>query len=228
MKNLLTFANPVKEFLEPYATFVQMQIDNSFEMGWDAEDILLATNFPYAYRGVKAVVLNDNTYCKHRKRASKINMICELLRQGILNETAWFHDFDAWQAEPLLDVLVGRDAAFTDYGTNEMWNTGSFFFKPAALDIFERIREVMNHRKTNEEIALLRITEAGEFSGRWCKLNGTYNHGRMRETNKTYAEAEKPIRVFHFDPRMTELYSRVIPLLPERLVQLFSRYGFNG
>ena len=157
MKNLLTFANPAKTFLEPYATFARMQIDNSFEMGWDIEDILLVTNFPYSYRGVEAVVLSDDTYCQHRKRASKINMICELIHRGILNETAWFHDFDAWQSELLNDVLGGCDAAFTDYGTNDMWNTGSFFFRPSALEIFERIREVMNQQRTNEEIALLRI-----------------------------------------------------------------------
>lgn len=226
MKNLLTFANPAKTFLEPYTTFVRMQIDNSFEMGWDIEDILLATNFPYSYRSVEAVVLSDDTYCQHRKRASKINMICELIHQGILTETAWFHDFDAWQVEPLNDVLACCDAAFTDYGTNDMWNTGSFFFKPSALGILERIRDVMNRRQTNEEFALLRITRANEFAGRWFKLNGTYNHGRMRETDKTYEAAEKPIKVFHFSPYMKRLYEDVKPILPTRLIELFSRYGF--
>lgn len=227
MKNLMTFANLAKKFVEQYDVFVRMQIDNSLEIGWDIDDILLVTNFPYEYRGIKAIVLGDETYCAHRKRASKINMICQLLQQGILRETAWFHDFDAWQSEPLLDVLAGHDAAFTDYGTSEMWNTGSFFFKPTALDIFERIQQVMNKKRINEEVALKEITDVGEFAGRWHKLNGTYNHGRMRETEKTYAAAEKPIRVFHFNPYMTEIYHSVVPLLPSRLAQIFVRYGLR-
>jgi hypothetical protein len=153
-------------------------------------------------------------------------MICELIKQCILKDVAWFHDFDAFQAESIGDVLEDYDAAFTDYGTNDMWNTGSFFFKPSALDIFERIQVVMNQRKTNEEVALKRITDSGKFTGRYVKLNGTYNHGRMRETEKTYAAAEKPIKVFHFDPHMTDLYRNVKPLLPTHLNSLFENYGF--
>lgn len=227
MKNLMTFAHPAKKFVEHYDLFMRMQIDNALEMGWPLKDILLVTNFPYHYRGVKALVLGDETYCSHRKRASKINMICELIKQSILKEVAWFHDFDAFQAEPLFDILGDYDAAFTDYGTNGMWNTGSFFFKPSALDIFERIRAVMYRRRTNEEVALKRITDAGEFAGRYLHLNGTYNHGRMRDTEKTYAAAEKPIKVFHFDPRMIELYRQVKPILPVHLVSLFENHGFS-
>jgi hypothetical protein len=226
MKNLMTFANPAKRFVDHYNLFVRMQIDNTLAMGWPLDDILLVTNFPYEYRGVVAVVLDDATYCNHRKRASKINMICDLIKQDILKDVAWFHDFDAFQAEPLGDILGEYDAAFTDYGTNSMWNTGSFFFKPSALDIFDRIQAVMNLHKINEEVAFKCITDAGEFAGRYIKLNGTYNHGRMRETEKTYAAAEKPIKVFHFDPRMSALYEAVKPLLPSHLVNLFTRYGF--
>jgi hypothetical protein len=226
MKNLMTFANPAKFFVDHYDLFVRMQIDNTLEMGWSQDDIMLVTNFPYEYRGVEAVILDDSTYCEHRKRASKINMICELIKQDILNDVAWFHDFDAWQAEPLSDVLDKYDAAFTDYGTNAMWNTGSFFFKPSSVDLFCRIREVMNNNKINEEIALKYITNNKEFKGRYFKINGTYNHGRMRNTDRTYAAAEKPIKVFHFDPRMNDLYHNVKPLLPIHLNSLFEHYGF--
>lgn len=224
----MTFANPIKEFTEPYSIFVKMQIDNCLNIGWEVKDIILSTNFMYEYRGIESIVLSDDTYCQHRKRASKINMICDLIDKNILNTVTWFHDFDAWQAEPLFDVLDKYDAAFTDYGTNAMWNTGSFFFKPSAVDLFYRIREVMNKNKINEEIALKYITNNKEFKGRYFKLNGTYNHGRMRNTDRTYATAEKPIKVFHFDPRMTDIYNGVIPLLPDRLARLFVEYGFNG
>ena len=85
----------------------------------------------------------------------------------------------------------------------------------------------MNSKRINEEVALKKITDAGGFNGRWHKLNGTYNHGRMRETEKTYALADKPIRVFHFDPRMTILYNNVKPLLPQHLLSLFKKYDFK-
>ncbi|HCR52126.1 TPA: hypothetical protein DIV48_00575 [Candidatus Kaiserbacteria bacterium] len=126
------------------------------------------------------------------------------------------------------DVLGDKDAAFTDYGFNEMWNTGSFFFSPRAKDLFELIRRTMNDKRVNEEIALYRLTSRNvdNINDRYIKLNNTYNLGRMRHNELMFAKAEKPVKVFHFHPRMKELYKDVKPLLPAHLIELFTRHGY--
>jgi len=229
MKNLMTYINPSKEFDQDYSRLVEVQIDNCRQMSWKDKDIMLVTNFPYSYGGIEAIVVPGKLFCRYRRRASKINVICHLLNNGALKDKCWFHDFDAYQVDTFPEDILGEfDAGFVDYATNNMWNTGSFFFKPSALDIFEAIRRVMNERRVNEEIALKYLTDrdVDGINKRYIKLNNTYNLGRMRQNEYTYRKADKPIKVFHFHPRMGELYEAVKPLLPEKLIQIMATHGY--
>ena len=124
MKNLMTYINPLKEFTTDYVDLVKVQIDNSLRT-WKPKDILLVTNFPYSYRGINSMIVPDDLFCNHRKRASKINVICYMMENQMIDDVCWFHDFDAYQASSFPKVILGKkDAAFTDYGFSEMWNTG--------------------------------------------------------------------------------------------------------
>lgn len=224
----MTYIHPLKEFTEDYINLVKVQIDNSIRT-WDKKDILLVTNFPYSYEGINSIVVPDDLFCNHRKKASKINVICYMLENHMINDICWFHDFDAYQVDTFSeDILGNKDVAFTDYGSNEMWNTGSFFFNPKAKDIFELIRQTMNAKRINEEIALRRLTSRNinNINERYIKLNNTYNLGRMRHNELTFAKADKPIKVFHFHPRMTQLYEEVKPLLPNHLIEIFKTHGY--
>jgi hypothetical protein len=54
MKNLLIHINPVSKIFSPeHEDLTRIQIDNSLELRWKKEEILLVTNFPYEYRGIK-------------------------------------------------------------------------------------------------------------------------------------------------------------------------------
>ena len=228
MKNLMVYINPSKEFTKNYADLVKVQIDNSIRI-WDKKDILLVTNFPYSYGDINSIVAPDDLFCTHRKRASKINVICYMLDNHMIDDTCWFHDFDAYQVGTFPeDILGNKDAAFTDYGFNTMWNTGSLFFSPKAKDVFEAVREIMNVARVNEEIALKRLTDRniGNINERYIKLNNTYNLGRMRHNELTFEKADKPIKVFHFHPRMKQLYEEVKPLLPSHLIKIFKKHGY--
>lgn len=228
MKNLLTYINPLREFTEDYIHLAKVQIDNSIQT-WDRKDILLVTNFPYSYKGIDSIVVPDDLFCSHRPRASKINVICYMLDKGMVDDICWFHDFDAYQVDTFPeDILGNKDAAFTDYGYETMWNTGSFFFNPKAKDIFELIRQTMNAKRINEEMALRRLTSRNinNINGRLIKLNNTYNLGRMRHNDFTFKIADKPIKVFHFHPKMTKLYEGVKPLLPGHLIEILKTHGY--
>lgn len=228
MINLMTYIHPSKTFTEEYVQLVKIQIDNSLRT-WDKKDIMLVTNFPYSYNGVDAIVVPDDLYCEHRKRASKINTILYLIDNKIIDGLCWFHDFDAFQLESLPeDILGDKDAAFTTYGFNDNWNTGSFFFTPKARDIFELIRKTMNGRKINEEQALGILTSknTGNINERYLKINVTYNLGQKWSDKLVYDMADKPIRVLHFHPMMPQIYDRVKWLMPDYLIDIFKKHGY--
>jgi len=228
MKNLMTYIHPSKEFTEEYAGLVKVQIDNSLRT-WDKKDILLATNFPYSYNGIDSIVVPDDLFCEHRKRASKINVICYMIENKMIDGLCWFHDFDAHQLQELPeDVLGDKDAAFTDYGFNIGWNTGSFFFTPKAREVFELIRETMNRRRVNEEQALNLLTSknTANINQRYIRLNNTYNLGQKWSSELAYEKADKPIKVLHFHPQMADVYERVKPLIPDYLMEIFKKHGY--
>lgn len=229
MKNLLIYINPTKQFISfyDYEPLVKIQIENSLRY-WKPEDIMLVTNFPYEYMGIKSIVVDDSLYCEHRKRASKINVICHLIETGQIKELCWFHDFDAYQTDNFDEsVIDGFDAGFTDYGFNKGWNTGSFFFKPEALPIFESIQKVMNEQKINEEQALDWLTD-NDLIKKYTRLNSTYNLGRKHKASYVYSISLKPIKVFHFHPTITgkDLFDNVKTLIPTELLKSFNDNGF--
>ncbi|KKR28424.1 MAG: hypothetical protein UT61_C0050G0008 [Candidatus Woesebacteria bacterium GW2011_GWA1_39_8] len=59
MKNLLIYINPPKCFGDEEKITVQIQIDNSLELGWKREDIIFVTNFSYEYNSIKAIKIDE-------------------------------------------------------------------------------------------------------------------------------------------------------------------------
>lgn len=239
MKNLLIYINPRKAFDNETSTLVKIQIDNSLFF-WKPEDILLVTNFPYQYRSVKAMVVNDNLFCPIHDKASKINTIIHLIENGY-NEYTWMHDFDAFQLHPI-SLKIDKDVGFTDYGWSRKWNTGSIFFKPSSLDIFKWLRDGVYKNKTDEERALVILTDSNfnNINSRCQRLNITYNFG-MRKIDYNFQIAEKPLKVVHFHPNYKDrripasnldcfMYGKNPlnqPLITDRLIQTFQHYGIK-
>jgi hypothetical protein len=97
MKNLLIYLNPEKKFDLENKVYMEIQIENSLNLGWKREDIMIVTNFPCAYKGVEAIVVPDNLYSSISRCAIKVNVIVYLLENGLLNDFTWFHDTEAWR-----------------------------------------------------------------------------------------------------------------------------------
>jgi hypothetical protein len=254
IKNLMIYVSPTGSFDNPRPdltsndadTLVKVQIDNSFEMGWKSQDLLLVTNFNYEYRGIKAHVLKNVDFFERKPQASKINAILKLFENGMIEDGQlfWFHDLDAYQVQPITESeleLDGVDMALTDYGCMDRWNTASVFFKTGAKDIFSRIKEVTYEKNTDEERALNIITENDEtIKRRVKKLNSTYNFNGF-SLKSCYSGVTKPIKVAHFHPdgKLRRLgYQRGynfftgenelrIPLITEKLTKILNSHGIN-
>ena len=218
MKNLLIYINPYHRFNPEHKAMLEVQIDNSLNY-WRKEDILLVTNFPYEYNGVKATVVWDNliskTFYVYPRGIinSEVNVIVYLLENKIINELTWVHDFDAFQVSPFDFTVIKKDLAMTDYGIyppnklqslkgtfNPRINFGSIFFKPASLDIFKLMLERIN--KDNlyaEDATTLMIKEDNNIRERIQMLNQAYNFG-IRCHSDNFKIAERPLKVVHFPP----------------------------
>ena len=214
MKNLMIYIHPNKGFFDNWGNeaeiLVKIQIDNSLELGWKKKDILLVTNFPYEYRGVKSIILDS--YCEFSPTVSKITTIIEMFNKGLIkNELYWFHDLDAFQLQPIKEKEIGySDFAFTNYGIttinegrNHRPSTGVIFFDYNSKDIFELILWKAGQYSCNEEVALLELIKQNKkgIRDRIKVLNVSYNYAtRRRDLVKSYEIAEKPLKVIHFHP----------------------------
>jgi len=223
MKNLLLYFNPESKFSDEHDALTKIQIDNSLDLGWTPEDILLVTNFPYEYRGIKAYVLNGEFQVFDGNRSSKVPMINQLFRENFFKdgEVYWFHDHDAFQLALMRDPKLGDNVAgFTDHGWDPGWNAGSFFFTAGARKMFGWIHKSMVQRNTNEQDALTHIW--GRITG-YKMLNSTYNVGIYR-TQKVLQKIDHSLLVAHFHPNKPRHLEIFRDLIPERLKTLFKRH----
>jgi|SRR3989344_9405506 len=253
MKNLLIYINPSRTFFgkeksksRDCTTLVKIQIDNSFDLGWKKEDILLVTNFDYEYNGVKSLVVDDNNFCPFDPLSTKTVTVSYLLSKGYLKnqELYWAHDFDAYQDNVITETeleLSATDIGFTDYGWRPKWCLGSYFFKESSKDIFELIKNTAYKHKITDEraLALLTSENTNNLNERIERLNITYNFG-MRNVGFNYKIATKPLKVLHFHPHYTYkdnlpdtplncfMYGKNelnMPLMSERLIKIFHHHG---
>ena len=228
----------------------KIQIDNSIDLGWKREDIILVTNFPYEYNGVKARVIDDSHYCEHWGKSSKVSVIISLLKDGTVKpgELWWFHDFDAFQVHPITkeeinEQLDGLPTGFTDYGWQKKWNTGSIFFKYGTEKVFEWLRNELYKLQTDEERALVSLTRKNyqNINGYIKRLNVTYNLpgslNGQRRLHITVPMATKPIKVLHFHPEYSYSYNKInflvglcgdnklkLDLIGPRLLKIFEKH----
>jgi hypothetical protein len=243
MKNLMVYISPQKEFDEEGKILVKVQIDNSLELGWAREDIVLITNFPHEYNDIKALVLDDDTFCPFKPTVSKINAVLKLFEMGLIeDELYWLHDLDAFQQEKFTeeDVNLGnKDMGVCNYGRVPMWASGTIFFKKSALVLFLAIQKLCYEWQVTEQKGLRYIAGSSVHEeevglGRWVKtMNITFNFNTTN-MDSNFRQAEKPIRVIHFHltprfilPFLTTQNRTGRILATERFRKILVRYGIT-
>ena len=175
----MIYVNPAKYFGEEEKITAKIQIDNCLSLGWKKEDILLVTNFPYKYNGVKAIVVGDENYCESIPTTSKINTIVDLFKNAFYDiftintiidlfnkkvidpkQLYFFHDIDLFQNEVITQSEIERelgeaDLGLCDKGRMPLWNSGTIFFRVSAADIFNHTKEIAYKYGVNDETALM-------------------------------------------------------------------------
>jgi hypothetical protein len=237
VKNLLTYISPERAFNAEHQVTAKVQIDNSLSLGWAPGDLLLVTNFPYEYNGVQARVIGDESFCRFCWPATKVYVIDYLFRAGEIEpDLYWYHDFDCFQLHPFTDPVIERaDIGMTNYGRVPRLCSASVFFKDTAGDIFARLKAEVARSHVNEEECMARLLALdASLKDRFELLNVTYAMNRAN-IRPNYAAATKPLKAAHFH-LTPDKYSQFvlgrtrlgIPIVPDRLVEVFAAHGWTG
>lgn len=247
MKNLLIYTGPRKRFSDEDLILAKIQIDNSFDLGWKKDDILLVTDFDFKYNGVKSLVIKGNIFYPFDIKASKIPVIVFLLKKGLIepDKLFWCHDLDAYENFRIDEHELGLeqfDLGLTHYFYKPEWQCGSLFFKSGARDILELIDKTTRKRpynsRNNEKTLTWLIKHNAIDEKRYKKLNTTYNLMK-RSLDITFGAALKPLKVLHFRPSDKDIlmpdtalnmfmYGNNIlnlPLMSKRLIKIFKYHG---
>jgi len=234
MKSLLTFVDLKKSFNldheKQHENMVKIQIDNSLDLGWKPDDIVLATNFDYEYRGIKSLVVSDNCYYSKNNfyRSSKIPIIIELFDRNLIgDELWWFHDNDAYQLEKFDEIKIKEELGdnvigITGHGWTARWNAGSFFFDKRAKEVFLMIKQCMDEKNLDEQDALNDLI-ANKIVQNYKVFNITYNFTVYKHSS-TLPRVDKPLMVAHFNPYKEKHIGRYRDLIPERFKLILKKY----
>src|SRR5258708_24277225 len=105
MKNLLIYTGPSKKFSDEDAILAKIQIDNSLALGWKKEDIMLVTDFAFAYNGIQSMIIPDGIYYDFDVNSNKIPVVVYLIKNNIISEKElyWCHDFDAYELNKITE-----------------------------------------------------------------------------------------------------------------------------
>ena len=236
MKNVLIYNIVNSKERYPKDTLVrtlQAQIDNSLELGWKVEDIVIGTNFEFEYMGVKAHQL-DNV-CEYNPFVNKWYGMLELVEKGILKEDFWFHDQDNWQLYPIEFPSFDGEIAGCTYVFTPEWNTASMFIKKSAVNILQYIKEFMdlNHElnlfSDENYIAILRAQT--EVSPYLSTINNEYNVGITKMEDRYNAE-NKPVKVIGVKPENKQDIEKLqgvnlvqARLLTDEILTIFGKYS---
>jgi len=173
---------------------LKAQIENSVEVGWEEEDIILVANFDYEYMGVKTQKTDLNKHCFTGSKMFAVKWVFENLN---IDDIVWARDLDIWQ-NISFDPPEFKDVGLTTYSSSRL-NGGCVFWKPSAKDMIDHIVLEINNGSNKEEPVINKLFNTPEYKPRVTVLNNTYNVGCSGYYPR-YLWAEKPIRAAHMNP----------------------------
>lgn len=230
MINLLAYSNKSKKFDNEHLKLTKIQIDNSLDLGWDQNKIILATNFDFQHNGIKSINTGNDKSEPFDPRMAKIDIICNLFDKKLIedNETYWFHDFDAFQINTFNESDVNLnsfDIGLTNYSHKKRNNAGSFFFTGKSIDIFKFVQNYIYNNKDTEENAFNKMIDNNLdiINGRYKIMDIGYNLGIYNIPNN-YILNKNKAKVIHFHPSKPRHLLKFEKLIPDRLSLIFKKY----
>jgi|GEM_PF-1707931 len=237
MKNVMLYvAEKDDPGVEHVRRNLDIQVENSLELGWHPRDILLYANFPYSKSGIEAISVEPPPRPRHARTTAYFKIYCILDALGRAHDANlfWYHDLDAYQLIPFANWPTKRDVAFCLYCTRDRLKVqgGSMFFTAASRPIFEQVFDLLTHHDyRTDELALTDLMGRREYLDRFEVLDYSYNLGDT-DFALRYQLALRPIKVVHFhidrpshQGKFFGHSSLGVQPLTERFTLLLARHG---
>jgi len=130
--------------------YLKLQVENSRAMGWPKKDIIIITNFPFSYMGVKAHEVSE--ICNWSAFANKLVFVNEMIERGVINDNFWLHDADAFQLAPFQFPEECKGFGYTKHSPRRIKpQGGSGFYKKDSFDIVAAIADCIKTIKVTQE-----------------------------------------------------------------------------
>lgn len=173
--------------------YLKAQVENSLYYGWNPNDIVIATNFPFEHMGIKNTLLKD--VCDWNGFNNKWYGIKEIF-QNHFKEECWLHDYDNWQISPIEFPQFNGKISGCTYVFTEEWNTSSLFFKKDCENILDYIYEFIKLNKhihfDSDENAVAVLRKVPEVQNYFSTIDNKYNVG-LTKLEHRYNAATKPV-----------------------------------
>jgi len=131
-------------------SYLKLQIENSLNLGWNKDDLVVITNFPFEYMGVKAHIATD--ICSWSAFANKLVVINEMIQKGIVHDNFWLHDNDAYQLVPFDFPEECKDVGYAKHAVGRQKpQGGSAFYRKSAFDIVDVVANGIKLFKATKE-----------------------------------------------------------------------------
>lgn len=194
MKNLIVANAPNDGVQKKLQVEVSAQLENTLNLGWKVEDIILVTNFDFEFMGIRA---QNKQLHKGCWTGSKMFAVQQAFRDGV-NDVIWAHDLDCWQTA-FFECPEFKDVGISTY-SNSKFNGGSVFWRPSAVDIIDKVVNIIvNDSLRKEEPTINGTLKSKEYKDRVTVLNNTFNVG-CSGYRERYNRSDKPVKVCHFHP----------------------------
>jgi len=223
--------------------YLQAQIDNSLEFGWNPSDLIIITNFEFEYKNVKNIF--PTNLCDYNIWANKFYISKELLEK-YFKDDIWLHDYDVWQIDNFqFPKFNGMFAGCLYDDSHPNWNGGSFFFTKNSLPLLTYIQEYYELNRHiiskmddgrgpkwfSDELVVSELRRIPEITNLFYTLSPQYNLG-MTLFNTRYKCATKPIKMIHVKLFDNKEYSKfienskelnLIPIGLQKIIETYSK-----
>jgi len=187
--------------LDKISVLLKAQIENSLEIGWTPESMIILSNIDFEFMGVKTIIAPMTKVCLTGSKIFALKWYFENwnIDDVIMNEIVWAKDLDCWQNIWFDTPIFDGDVGAAQY-SNPKFNGGSIFWKSGSTDIIAAIvEELISNSEVSEEPTINKIFKSKKYIDRISILNYTYNVG-CSGFEPRFEKSIKPIHVCHFHP----------------------------
>lgn len=180
---------------------IYAQIENTLELGWKPEDVIIISNVDFEHMGVKSVMTDLNSNCLTGSKLYAVRWAME----HDLGDVFWAHDLDLWQNAEFLcpefkDIGISCYSPPRPNGDYKINGGGVFWRRGSSEDILaECIKTIESGHERREEPTLNRLLKKSPLKERVTLLNTTYNVGCSGYVER-FLWATKPVKGLHFKP----------------------------